>query len=122
MGYEQTVQKVSIIGDADFSTTGQFRFGVINAGGTIDLASAGERVDGVIMNNPAANRAVEFGISGIIMVEYGGNVTAGDNVEAGTDGVAVTLSGAPYAAGVALETGVSGEIRPILFRPVGAVS
>lgn len=122
MSYEQNVQKVCLPANADLSSTGQFRFGVINASGKIALATAGERVDGVVMNNPDEDQAVEFGVGGIIMVEYGGNVTAGDSVEAGSNGVAVTLSGATYSAGVALQTGISGDIRPILFHPVGAVS
>lgn len=123
MAYSSSNVKLgTLLSAADFSTTGQFRFGVINSSGKIALASSGGRVDGCVQNNPAADRVVELDILGVTMVEYGGTITAGDEVESGASGVAVTLSGATYAAGIALESGVSGDIRPVLLKIVGAVS
>lgn len=123
MAYESTVIKLgTLLAAADFSTTGQFRFGVIDSAGKIALASAGARVDGVVANNPESGRVVEFDIFGVTMVEYGGTITAGSEVESGASGVAVVLSGATYCAGIALESGVSGDIRPVLVKLAGAIS
>lgn len=118
MAYEESVKAVSLLANASFETTGQFRFGVINSSGKVALASSAGRVDGVILGNPAADVAVQFGIGGIMMVEYGGSITAGAQVQSGSSGVAV--AGTTYVAGIALETGVSGDIRPVLFMPIGA--
>lgn len=123
MAYSTANIKVgTLLAASDLSSTGQFRFGVINSSGKIALASAGARVDGCIQNNPAADRPVEFDIVGVTHVEYGGTVTAGDELESGASGVAVLLSGAPYCAAIALESGASGEIHPVLLKMIGAVS
>lgn len=121
MSYSTANIKVgTLLAAADLSTTGQFRFGVVNSSGKIALASAGARVDGCVQNNPAADRPVEFDIVGVTHVEYGGTVTAGDELESGASGVAVTLAGATYVAAVALESGVSGEVHAVLLKQVGA--
>lgn len=123
MAYSTANVKIgTLLAAADFSTTGQFRFGVINSSGKVALASAGARVDGCIQNNPAADRPVEMDIVGVTHVEYGATITAGDELEAGANGVAVVLAGAPYCAAVALESGASGEIHPVLLKMIGAVS
>lgn len=120
MAYDSTTAKVgTLLANASFETTGQYRFGTINSSGKIALTGAGLRADGVVVNNPAADRAVEFTISGVEMVEYGGTITAGDLVKAGTSGVAVTHGGSGWAAGVALESGVSGGIHPVLVTHTG---
>lgn len=122
MAYSTANIKIgTLLAASDFSTTGQFRFGVVNSSGKIALASAGTRVDGCIQNNPDADRPVELDVVGVTHVEYGGNVTAGDSLESGANGVAVILSGSTYVAAVALESGVSGEIHPVLLKLIGAV-
>lgn len=115
MAYEESVVNISLLANADFRTTGQFRFGIVNSSGEVALSSSAGRVDGVINNNPDVDQAVTFGISGVVMVEYGGSITAGAQVQSGASGVAV--SGSTNSPGVALETGVSGDIRPILLKP-----
>lgn len=115
MAYEETLKSISLQSAADFSTTGQFRFGVVNSSKQIALASAAGRVDGVICSNPdAADKATPVGIAGVAMVELGGTVTAGDQVQSGASGVAV--SGLTNSPGVALDSGVSGDIIPVLLK------
>lgn len=123
MSYSSSTTKIgTLVANADFSTTGQFRFGVIGSNGKIALAGAGLRVDGVVANNPAADRAVEFTIGGIEQIELGGTVTAGDNVKSGASGVCVTHGGTGYVSGVAVESGVSGDIVSILIKQTGTES
>lgn len=115
MAYEETLKKITLQSAADFSTTGQFRFGVVNTSGQIALASSAGRVDGVVCDNPsAADRETAVAIGGVAMVELGGTVTAGDQVQSGASGVAT--SGSTNTPGVALESGVSGDIIPVLLK------
>lgn len=113
MGYENTLRSISLLSAADFSTTGQYRFGTIDSNGKVGLTSSAGRVDGVVQDNPEADRALALGFSGVSMVEYGGTVTAGDSVQSGASGVAVT--GNTNSRAIALESGVSGEIHPVLL-------
>lgn len=115
MAKEQIVRKITLLSAADFSTTGLYRFGIVNSAGKIALASAAGRVDGVVYDNPgAADRETVVAVDGAVFVELGGTVTAGDQVEAGASGVAV--SGSTNSPGVALESGVSGDIITVLLR------
>lgn len=123
MAYNSSNIKIgTLVANASFATTGQFRFGTINSSGKIALTGSGGRADGVIANNPAADVAVEFTIFGIEMVEYGGTITAGDNVKSGASGVAVTHGGTGFVVGVALASGVSGDIHPVLIKQTGTES
>lgn len=114
MAYEEAVKSITLNAAADFSTTGQFRFGQVNSSGDVALAGSGERVDGVVLDNPESGQPTALGISGVVMVELGGNVTAGDQVQSGASGVAT--SGSTNTPGVALETGVSGDIIAVLLK------
>lgn len=115
MAYHENCDKISLQSAADFSTTGIYRFGVVNTSGQIALASSAGRVDGVVYDNPsAADRETTVAISGIVKVELGGTVTAGDQVQSGASGVAT--SGSTNSPGVALESGVSGDIIAVLLK------
>lgn len=114
MAYEETLKSITLNSAADFSTTGQFRFGVVNSSGDVALASSAGRVDGVVLDNPESGQPCAVGIAGVAMVELGGNVTAGDQVQSGASGVAT--SGSTNSPGVALQTGVSGDIIAVLLK------
>lgn len=123
MAYEEILEGVgSLLSAADFSTTGQYRFGTIDSSGTVGLTGAAARADGVIQNNPESGQAVYLGTKfGMISkIELGGTVTAGDNLQSGANGVAVT--GTTYVLGTAIESGVSGDIISMLWAPKGAVA
>ena len=122
MAYEETVKSITLLSGADFSTTGQYRFGVIGSDGKIELASSGGRAEGVIYDNPAEDRECVLAIGGVLMVEYGGAITAGGDVMSGANGVGVAATGTNMVLGTALETGVSGDIRPVLFQPTGMLA
>ena len=115
MATEESLKVISLQSAADFSTTGQYRFGVVNSSGQVALASNGGRVDGVIQGNPdAADRAVGVGISGVSLIELGGTLTAGDDIQSGASGVAV--SGSTGATATLLTSGVSGDIVDCLLK------
>lgn len=120
MAYSSSVIKVgTLLAGADLSTTGQFRFVDVNNTGKVVLATGDGRAIGTLQNNPASGRVCEVDISGVTMVQYGGNITAGGNVKVGSNGVAVATTNTDVVA-VALESGASGDIRPVLLLPITA--
>jgi hypothetical protein len=114
MANEETLRCISLQSAADFSTTGQWRFGTVNSSGQVGLTSAAGRVDGIVQGNvDAADRAVTVGIHGISFLELGATITAGDSLQSGSSGVGV--SGTTNAKCIALESGVSGDIVSVLL-------
>ena len=115
MATEQALQVISAPVAADFSTTGQFRFGSIDANGRLALTGAAEVVDGIVQDNPAAiDRAGALAISGVSMLELGGTVAAGGEIQSGASGVGV--SGSTNARCTAMEAGVSGDIISVILK------
>lgn len=115
MATEESLKVVSFQSAADFSTTGQYRFGTIDSSGQVGLTGSAGRVDGVVQGNvDAADRAVGVGISGISLIELGATLTAGDSIQSGASGVAV--SGSTGALVTLLESGVSGDIVNCLLK------
>lgn len=120
MAYEETVKKITLLAGADFSTTGRNRFGKIGTDGKIELCGAAERAAGVVADNVAEDRPCGFQIGGVIMVEAGGTVTAGDLAATSTSGTVITQASTAPVMGVILADGVSGDVVPVLFQPQGA--
>ncbi len=115
MATEESLKVISLQSAADFSTTGQYRFGTINNVGRIALTSSAGRVDGIVQGNPdAADRAVGVGIAGVSFIELGGTLDAGASVQSGSAGVAV--SGTTNATVTLLTGGVSGDIVDCLLK------
>ena len=115
MATKESLISVSLQSAADFSSTGQYRFGSVNSSGQVALTGAAARVDGVVLGNPAAaDRAVAVGIYGVCLLELGGTITAGGGVQAGASGVGVT--GTTNSTAIALESGVSGDIISVLLK------
>ena len=116
MAYNENVKCITLPAAADFSTTGMYRFGSVNASGQVALTAADARIDGVVYDKPdTIGHATAVAIEGIAMVELGGTVAAGAEVESDASGVAVTKA-AGLAGGVALVAGVSGDIIPVLLK------
>jgi hypothetical protein len=114
MSNEESLRCISLQSAADFSTTGQWRFGTVDSNGRIGLTGAAARVDGIIQGNvDAADRAVTVGIHGISQLELGGSITAGGSIQSGASGVGVT--GSTNAKAIALESGVSGDVISVLL-------
>lgn len=123
MSFEANVRKIpGLVAGADFSTTGKYRFGVIGAGGVVTIAnSSGERVNGVIYDNPASGRRVEFAIGDVVQVEAGAAVADGALVQSDGSGRVITQASTGCVAGTALgAAAAAGDVIPVLFQLQGA--
>ncbi len=94
----------------------QFHFVTLEADGQVDLADAdAEQCIGVLYNEPdAAGKAATVVVTGKVIVEAGGSITAGDEVVTNTAGEAVELTTSSSATavtmGYTLEDAVDGQI------------
>ena len=113
--------------DEDLSAA-QFHFVTLEADGQVDLADAdAENCIGVLLNNPdAAGKAATVVVSGRVLVEAGGTITAGDAVATNNAGEAIELTDSSSATavtmGYAVEDAVDGQIFTIELIQGGNVS
>ena len=92
----------------------QFKFVTLEAGNVVDLAdSAGENCVGVLVVEGAAARAVTVVMTGSVMVEAGGTVTAGAAVATDATGRAVDATTGDIIMGYAREAGVAAQVIEI---------
>ena len=92
----------------------QFKFVTLEAGNVVDLAdSAGENCVGVLLVEGAADRAVTVVMTGSVMVEAGGTVTAGGAVATDATGRAVDATTGDIIMGYAREAGVAAQVIEI---------
>ena len=92
----------------------QFKFVTLEAGNVVDLAdSAGENCVGVLLVEGAAARAVTVVMTGSVMVEAGGTVTAGAAVATDATGRAVDATTGDIIMGYAREAGVAAQVIEI---------
>ena len=92
----------------------QFKFVTLEADGQVDLAdSAGENCLGVLLVEGAAARAVTVVMTGSVMVEAGGTVTAGGAVAVDATGRAVDATTGDIIMGYAREAGVAAQVIEI---------
>jgi hypothetical protein len=92
----------------------QFKFVTLEAGNVVDLADlAGENCVGVLLVEGAAARAVTVVMTGSVMVEAGGTVTAGGAVATDATGRAVDATTGDIIMGYAREAGVAAQVIEI---------
>jgi hypothetical protein len=130
---------ISLLAAADYSATGQYCAGMVNASGQFVKASvAGQTCIGILQNNPGAGQAAAVRVSGVSKIICGNTVAAGTLVKADNAGKAVPAAlgttntsdaGAANDAligsdvlGIALTGGVAGDIIALLVEPRGAVA
>jgi len=95
-------------------STAQFKFVTLEADGQVDLAdSAGENCVGVLLVEGEAARAVTVVLTGSVMVEAGGTVTAGGAVATDATGRAVDATTGDIVMGYAREAGVANQVIEI---------
>lgn len=106
---------------ADYSSAGLYRAAAYTAATkTWTLASvAGQKVDGVMMDDPKANQSVAPTMLGIAKWECGGTVAAGDRLATDANGKAVTAGADEFEFAEALEAGVDGRIISVLIKDSG---
>lgn len=92
----------------------QFKFVTLESDGQVDLAdSAGENCVGVLLVEGEAARAVTVILTGSVMVEAGGTVTAGGAVATDATGRAVDATTGDIIMGYAREAGVVNQVIEI---------
>ena len=113
MAVMQSRNNRTFIAGANLSSA-QFKFVTLESGGTVIVAdSAGENAIGVCLAGGASGAAVTVCVSGSVMVEAGGTITAGAAVQAGADGTALAAASGDYVLGYAREAAVDGQIIEI---------
>ena len=95
-------------------STAQFKFVTLEADSQVDLAdTAGENCVGVLLVEGEAARAVTVVMTGSVMVEAGGTVTAGGAVATDATGRAVDATTGDIIMGYAREAGVVNQVIEI---------
>lgn len=123
MAFEANLRLIpGLTAGQDFSGTnpGRFRFGVIGEGATVTLCQAAGRPNGVICDNPALGRRVEFAVGDVCQIIAGGPVTSGDLAACGADGVAIRQTSTAPVCGTFLSDGVAGDAVSVLIQLQGA--
>jgi hypothetical protein len=118
MAYELGMDSISLPANGDLSTNKEFFVKVANnsGAGEVAVAGAGERVLGVLKNEPDAQGKVAEVASkrgAITKVSAGGTITAGNEVTPDASGEAVVAGSGDVVAGVALNSAVDGDIVEI---------
>ena len=110
MAVMQSRDTRTFIAGEDLSSA-QFKFVTLEADGQIDLAdAAGERVLGVLENQPTAGKAATVYMTGKVMVVAGAAVTAGDEIQTDAAGDAIPALTGDVVVGYALEDAVDGQV------------
>lgn len=113
MAVMQSRDNRTFIAGVDLSAA-QFKFVTLESDGFVDLAnSAGENAIGVCLVGGALGKPVTVCVSGSVMVEAGGTISAGAAVQVGADGTALAAASGDYVMGYAREAGVDGQIIEI---------
>jgi hypothetical protein len=111
----QASTEITVPAGADLSAS-QYCAVDINSSGQAVLPSAGGRVAGILVNDPAAaGRGAEVGIAGVQVVKLGGTVAAGDAVKADSSGRAVTAGAGDIGFGICKKGGAINELGEVLL-------
>lgn len=115
--FEKPVAHYTLAAAADLSAK-QYFMCKLNSTPAVALCSvAGERVDGILQNEPASGEHAELMTYGISKVLCGGTVAAGDSVMTDAAGEAVLATIGKWALGTMLQAGVDGDVKALLIRP-----
>ena len=113
MATMQSRDNLTFVSGEDLSTA-QFKFVTLESDGKVDLAdAAGENCIGVLIVAEENNRAVTVTVSGSVIVEAGGTVTAGGAVATDATGRAVDATSTDIIMGYAREAGVAAQVIEI---------
>lgn len=117
MAFQENYECISLPAAADLSSTGIYRFGVVDSNGRIALvAAAGGDGDGIVQNNPEQYEACDLAFSGVAKVYVGtGGVTAGNKVQSDANGAAIAATTGDHVLGKALATVAAGGLCPVLL-------
>ena len=97
----------------------QFRFVTVGANGRVTATASGAKSDGVLLNDPNTGEAATVAVFGRVIVEAGGNITAGAEVQSGANGVVIAATSTNIRVGRALEGAVAGQLITVDFYKGG---
>ncbi len=120
MARDESAIEISLPNTTDHSSN-QYKFVVVSSGNAALASSAGERVVGVLTNDPAANVTARVGVGGVVRVMAGAAISEMDAVATDASAKAKTAvidSGTgtySHVFGTALEAaGADGDIISVL--------
>jgi len=122
MAFEEKVGFISEPASGDLSAS-QFCLVALGTTGVAKASAQGQRVDGVLYNEPAAlGRAAQVAVSGTARVKAGAVIALGAKVTTTAAGLAETASSGDYIIGVAREAATaSGDIIALEITKDGAL-
>jgi len=80
------------------------------------LSGAGDKALGVTDTYHPLGDNASITVIGLVLVEAGGNISAGDDISSGTSGKAVVSGANDIVNGSALDSGSSGDLIRVLLR------
>lgn len=122
MAYEERLVNVSYVASANLSAEQYRMIAIANQAGRTQAQRAvvGDRVVGVLQNNPVAGDVATIAVGGVTKCVAGGTITAGQSVTTDAAGRATaTLTATDYRVGVAQESAVVGQIFALLLISFG---
>lgn len=115
--FEKPIMHHAEVAAADYSAKQYFamKYGAT----TVSLCSvAGERVDGVLQNEPASGQHAKVMTHGFSKVSLGGAVAVGDPVMTDTNGEFIKATVGNWAAGYMMQSGVDGDVKAMRIHPM----
>lgn len=115
MSYEIPILNVTLVAGEDLSDS-QYYAVKLNSSGQVVLASTGEKITGIIQDDP------ESGIAGLVMTHgiskavLGDTVTAGEYLAVDSAGRLVPATGEANVVAQAYESGAVSEQRTVMLQ------
>lgn len=122
MALEQNLVCISRVAGADLSAA-QYKFVESNTAGTVTVANAaGEKVLGVVQNDPTSGQVAAVAYQGVSKVVAGGTVAIDADIATDASGRAVAATTGNKIVGRAISGGSVGEIISVLLLPGAAAA
>ncbi len=114
MGYSIPDFTLTLLAGADLSAK-QFHAVKLNSSGKVVLASDGDKIVGILQDDPENGQAGVIMVSGASPVIFGDTVTAGQEVQANAAGKIITKASG-VGIGFCLEGGTVNKVGTILIK------
>ena len=120
MASAQSLPEITLDAGEDLSSNQYYVVKQSTSDGDAELAdTAGERVLGVLQNDPESGEQAAICVMGPTRLKIGGTVTAFQPLQADTDGMAIVGTTGDYIFAMALEAGVDGDVIEALITHEG---
>ena len=125
MAIEEALVSISLVASADLSAKQYFAIEAVDTSGVAQagLAGNGERILGVLQNDPTSGQAATIGISGVTKASAGGTIAAAADVSVDAAGEFVASATGDVIIGVNVGlTAADGDIFSLFLQPRGAAA